>query len=61
MDCGERKRVRKRTAALIALIAPSTTTTTTTPVFDTANIVNGRCYGLDMHLDRLLRSAGLAR
>lgn len=31
-------------------------------VFDTCNIVaGGRVYGLDMHLDRLLRSAGLAR
>lgn len=30
-------------------------------VFDTANISKGQCYGLDFHLDRLLRSAGLAR
>ena len=31
-------------------------------VFDTANVTaGGRVYGLDMHLDRLLRSAGLAR
>lgn len=31
-------------------------------VFDTANVTaGGRVYGLEMHLDRLLRSAGLAR
>ena len=30
-------------------------------VFDTCNISQGQCYGLDFHLDRLLRSAGLAR
>jgi len=30
-------------------------------VFDTANVSRGYCYGLDFHLERLLRSAGLAR
>lgn len=30
-------------------------------VFDTCNVSQGQCYGLDFHLDRLLRSAGLAR
>eukprot|EP00624_Nannochloropsis_granulata_P002007 evm.model.NODE_19466_length_64249_cov_18.424255.22 len=29
-------------------------------VFDTCNVSRGQCYGLDFHLDRLLRSAGLA-
>jgi hypothetical protein len=31
------------------------------PVFDTCNVVKGKAYGLDFHLDRLLRSAELAR
>ncbi|KAM3575824.1 hypothetical protein VYU27_002310 [Nannochloropsis oceanica] len=30
-------------------------------VFDTCNVSQGQCYGLGFHLDRLLRSAGLAR
>jgi len=30
-------------------------------VFDTCNVSQGQCYGLDFHLDRLLRSAGQAR
>ena len=30
-------------------------------VFDTANVANGRVYGLDFHLDRLRRSADQAR
>lgn len=30
-------------------------------VFDTANIVGGKCYGLGFHLDRLLKSAAAAR
>ena len=30
-------------------------------VFDTANVANGRVYGLDFHLDRLRRSADHAR
>lgn len=30
-------------------------------VFDTANIVNGKCYGLTFHLERLLTSARAAR
>jgi branched-subunit amino acid aminotransferase/4-amino-4-deoxychorismate lyase len=30
-------------------------------VFDTCNVVQGRCYGLDFHLDRLLSSAFAAR
>jgi len=30
-------------------------------VFDTCNIANGKAYGLDFHLDRILRSASLAQ
>ena len=30
-------------------------------VFDTCNVHNDRAYGLDFHLDRLLRSAATAR
>ena len=30
-------------------------------MFDTCNVKAGRAYGLDFHLDRLLRSASLAR
>ncbi|CAM9192047.1 unnamed protein product [Chrysoparadoxa australica] len=30
-------------------------------VFDTCNVVAGKAYGLDFHLDRLLRNATLAR
>lgn len=32
-----------------------------TLVFDTCNVHNDRAYGLDFHLDRLLRSAATAR
>ncbi|KAJ1478138.1 aminotransferase [Baffinella frigidus] len=30
-------------------------------VFDTCNVVDGHAYGLGFHLDRLIKSAGLAR
>jgi 4-amino-4-deoxychorismate lyase len=30
-------------------------------VFDTCNVIDGKAYGLCFHLDRLIKSAGLAR
>jgi 4-amino-4-deoxychorismate lyase len=30
-------------------------------VFDTANVINGRCYGLDKHIERLIDSATKAK
>mmetsp|Transcript_10550 Transcript_10550/g.16522 ORF Transcript_10550/g.16522 Transcript_10550/m.16522 type:complete len:321 (+) Transcript_10550:139-1101(+) len=30
-------------------------------VFDTANVCGGECFGLDFHLDRLIKSAGNAK